>query len=175
MSKKIILIFIVLILMLIIGVSNAFAQFGISIGGGEMLPITANDNMGSNYTFNGELSPAIDFGFYYLFDFGGSLGMNFLILPASFYGNFFVTQIHIAYTHEFLVKNIMAFGLLGSAGFDVINFNIGFGFRAGGHVAIAPDKYTRIGLKAFFALSIANGNIVFGFPMTLFFTFGFDF
>lgn len=172
MTKKLLIIFIILFLTMIVGISTAFAQLGFTIGGGETFPIVARYSQ--DYDVGGELSPAIDFGLYYLFDFGGSLGLNFLVLPFAFSRNVSDIQIHILYTHEFILKDILAIGLGGGIGFDILNLNIGFGLRAGGHIAIAPDKYTRIGLRTMFAFGAGSGDLIFGFPMTLFFTVGFD-
>jgi hypothetical protein len=178
MKKKVFLI--LLILFITFGIaSSLYANIGIRIGGGVNLPFVVPENQDVNFFtyLPGDFIYTADIGIYYIFENGGSLGLD------TTFSLGLDIHIHLAYQYEFKVNDYFMPGLVATSGFSFIKGVAGFGIGGGGQLSFKIYGYTKLGVRALLTFSFAYGDYdnivsepgietVLSMPITLFVTFG---
>ncbi len=173
MLKKRILLLSIVLIILFMGASVAYSQVGLRFGFGLDIPAYLSNEGDAGP--GGYLNFSNDIGIYYMFKNGGAFGMELL---CNWLYDF---QIHLAYIHEFMLESRIAPGFFATIGFNIVEFNVGFGFKVGVQISYAPTRNIRFGFRAAFSLSYSSGKeegvivnyLLLSFPMNIFFQFGF--
>ncbi len=176
MLKKFPLILLIVLFLSLLFVQTSYSKMGFRFGIGVTIPASSTMyeiDSGTTYL-------AGDFGLYYIFDKGHSLGLEVCI-------NFLDIQVHLAYKYEFYqaLDKLKWFvpGVFVSTGYDFMaSLEAGWGLKGGFLFAFAPpNAHIRVGLRTMISISfsrvelydnIMENRFLLSFPILIYFTIG---